>query len=545
MRMNRIPLRTAAMPVCAGALVVTTAWFLVETTRAECPVPPIGTVEVLVVDEADNPDESAIGMDNTGRFIVGWDHQTFSDDFVKIQRYSATGVMIGLPEGLAVWPGPPPEPNFHYDISIALSRSGMVRAAWLAVHSDGHPTIGPLAVVSDFDFDDTSVPVDIPSGPVVIMHDPPSAGMSDVGVAAVAYINNDGYLLPSVCSLDCEVSGLPSPFTVRSWDPCRGSAPCVSMRSDGCFCLVWVEAEEPGPGHDIALQLYGADGSLIDQRAGPDDWANEPDQEFTHSSQVSPAVALDDAGNIVVTWFGPGLPGCARSRGIYARRFHWAGGPSDPIVRVSTPFIVDSQLELGIGSPPLDAGHAHPTVALTLDETRAGRFVIAWNANYAGGGEADSEVHAQYFEADGRPLGCEFRVNQATDAGECDENIRRIAPSGRHTLVYGPDDQVAATWTQFFDTPPCDGYLGEREVYFTLLPGGYADALDAAAPCLKGDVNRDGSINGLDIQPFVELVIGVPGCLSLVGICPADVDGDADVDIGDVGPFAGLFLGMP
>ncbi|MEM9412217.1 MAG: hypothetical protein AAGA30_13970, partial [Planctomycetota bacterium] len=54
---------------------------------------------------------------------------------------------------------------------------------------------------------------------------------------------------------------------------------------------------------------------------------------------------------------------------------------------------------------------------------------------------------------------------------------------------------------------------------------------------LLGDVNRDGAINGLDIAPFVQLI--VDGEFQL----EADILPDDSVDLLDVGPFVDLLSG--
>ena len=49
-----------------------------------------------------------------------------------------------------------------------------------------------------------------------------------------------------------------------------------------------------------------------------------------------------------------------------------------------------------------------------------------------------------------------------------------------------------------------------------------------------GDVNMDGSINLLDVDPFVAAVGGGPY------VCEADIDQNGTVNLLDVGPFIDL-----
>ena len=55
--------------------------------------------------------------------------------------------------------------------------------------------------------------------------------------------------------------------------------------------------------------------------------------------------------------------------------------------------------------------------------------------------------------------------------------------------------------------------------------------------CLKGDVNLDGTLDLLDVAPFVEKVSSVEYC------CEADINEDSAVNLLDVGPFVGLLSG--
>ncbi|MBN2563181.1 MAG: hypothetical protein JXQ75_19840 [Phycisphaerae bacterium] len=459
---------------------------------------------------------------------------------VVVRPFAEDGIAIGDVEPVSANHPSPSDLVYHTDASFAMSCNGKVRVGWLGQCDDCHPTVGPLILVSDFDFGATPVPLAVPEGPTDVKHWEPSVGTSDVGVAAAAYLSSPSWWNCPGGDFLCEVSGLPAPIQIRTFDLCTDAQPCVAMRSDGYFCIVWAQPEDVG--YNIALQLYDPTGVLIDEIAGVEGWVNDPDAEWPDSVQRSPAVALDDSGNIVVTWVGydsPAGPGHLR---VWARRLFWAGGPADPIVPVSNQFIVDSEIDLGMATIPLGFDDANPTVSLTLDDTNPGRFIIAWNVVAA---SAAKEIHGQYFETDGRPLGCEFRVNQDTsETGECADAVRQLADSAQHTLAYGPDDQVVATWTTYGQVQPCPSHSWGLEVYYTLLPGGYADLLDAAQSCLKGDTNYDGLVDGLDVQGFVDLLTENPGSLSIVTMCPADIDEDNNLDLDDLPLFVALLLEM-
>jgi hypothetical protein len=67
--------------------------------------------------------------------------------------------------------------------------------------------------------------------------------------------------------------------------------------------------------------------------------------------------------------------------------------------------------------------------------------------------------------------------------------------------------------------------------------GTYYWATAASARIINGDVNFDGEVNGLDVDPFVEAVLG--GGYA----APADMNGDGAVDGLDVDPFVAAVVG--
>lgn len=336
------------------------------------------------------------------------------------------------------------------------------------------------------------------------------------------------------------VPDLPFPEIIRS---CDDPDLCwtdrwqsdIAMQANGRLVITWAEAEEPNnlfSAFNVRLQSYDSAGQTI----GDEVVINDTTIEVNDSSQESPSVALDESGNIVVAWVGAQLEGCTSGPifQIFARRLFWDGANTP--VFVDAPFRVDSSS----GSfQPETIFNANPAVALaqTDDPDVCGRFIIAWNARDVNASPQVREIHAQYFAADGRPIATEFRVNQDTSETDSGVNTRRLADSAQHTLDYGPEGQVVVAWT-------AERATGPRDVYFTLLPPDYSETLAEEQNCLKGDVDVDGLVNGLDIQPFVDLMLGNQShCLGIASLCGADCDCDGDLDIDDIPPFVVVLLG--
>ncbi|MBI5764145.1 MAG: hypothetical protein HZA51_11525 [Planctomycetes bacterium] len=66
---------------------------------------------------------------------------------------------------------------------------------------------------------------------------------------------------------------------------------------------------------------------------------------------------------------------------------------------------------------------------------------------------------------------------------------------------------------------------------------------ECLAPCLKGDVNHDTVVNGLDIRALVNRLLGASTCA--YGDCETDVNGDNAVNVGDIPCFVDVLMGSP
>jgi len=142
-------------------------------------------------------------------------------------------------------------------------------------------------------------------------------------------------------------------------------------------------------GFVVAWDGYDADFSgVFARRFGPGAVALGGDlavNVYTTDDQYAPAVAVDGAGNFVVTFIGQD----ADREGVFARRFTSAGTPAGNEFQVNT---------------TTAGGHERP---LAVDFDAAGNFVVAWSANAAG----YYDVMARAFDAAGAPRTGEFRVN--------------------------------------------------------------------------------------------------------------------------------------
>jgi hypothetical protein len=530
--------------------------------RADCPPPPTTQPVEELVDPVVGRD-STLAIDavaGSGRFIIAWLRRADSgeNDQLRAQRFDGVGqpicnpqddcpAVIGRCTGFTFggFLNPSIAMEAALDPSVALA---FVGDRVFPACTGGFP--GRMFLVS-FPFAATSFPMICPAcfvdeGPIE-----PSVGIADTGVVATAWTRLVTEAVPRGLVYagdgfadqieDCDVGSPTGPFCHPGlWQPCLAMAP------DGRFVIAFADAEnqEIAPPFDIALQQFDDAGNLI----GPRVTVNDPTSELLDSSQLSPAVAFDGE-HIVVVWTGLSPANCGFSRRrFFVRRFAWNGDPqgSGPLP-LTPPLIVDNDPAW----EPISAADANPTVALIRSDAPGcrGRFVVAWNAR--GTVEFRDEIRAQYFAAAGQARFREFRVNQET--GETPpgsgDNRRRLANSAQHTVAYGANEQVVATWTAGLST--------NARVYFTLLPPGFAREQmpgcpfcqsnpDCCDPCRKGDTNGDCLVNGDDIQYFTKYLINGPWlpCASAAELCPFDLNGDGLVDSVDQQIFICILLAL-
>ncbi len=509
-------------------------------------------------------------INDDANFLIAWTTWPGDRHDIRVLRFQADGQPLGNGEDLS----DTGSGRDNYEPSLAMSRDGYVQAAWIQTETHFRDKLLTLDFTFD-DFDFTPPAYDPLGGGA---DERPSVGVSNNGDLLLTWHRMDSYLsqagllagpAPSLSLVirDCDPSAPCAPactYCRVTNEPEAGLwNPCISVRSDARYAVVWADAEEPTAQYssfNIALRIYDSNASdvlaqLEGQGPDPDEkWVNQPALEGLGSNQISPAVAFDDAGNVVVAWIGWRPTGCAPAFRVFARRFkfefdsqaqEWVLRDPDPDLGEGWPgmFIVDNDPNASPLVSP-DDPLAHPTVALSLDQVDPGRFIVAWNAGRIVVPVVYHEIRGQYFDSRGAPRGREFRVNQdnsVTDPGTESFAVRRIARSAQHPLVYGPDDQVVATWTPDLD---------QEGVWFTLLPPDHAESTCATASCTKGDTNGDGNTDGLDIQNLVDALLGTyrdPGVCEfeiIFDICPFDINEDCLVNMDDVPLFVGILLGQ-
>jgi hypothetical protein len=188
----------------------------------------------------------------------------------------------------------------------------------------------------------------------------------------------------------------------------------IGMDASGAFVVVWESANQDGNGLGIYAQRYNAAGVA----QGGEFRVNQQ----TSSDQGQPSVAMDSAGDFIVTWTSKNQDGSGL--GVYARRFDAAGNALGNEFRVNTTTASDQQ---------------HGSVA--CDDS--GNFAVVWeSANQDGNGLG---IYGQRFNSAGVAQGAEFRVNTTTNA---DQDIPSVAmaSTGDFLVTWSSQNQDGNGW---------------------------------------------------------------------------------------------------
>jgi hypothetical protein len=174
-----------------------------------------------------------------------------------------------------------------------------------------------------------------------------------------------------------------SEFQVNTYTSRYQYTPSVAMDAAGDFVVSWASGDEDGSDYGIYAQRYSAAGIA----QGSEFKVN------THTSglQFNSSVAMDAAGDFVVSWTSYGQNG--NYFGIFAQRYNAAGVAQGSEFQVNM-YISDDQ--------------DHSSVAMDA----AGDFVVSWQSYIQDG--SGYGIFAQRYNAAGVAQGSEFQVNTHT-----------------------------------------------------------------------------------------------------------------------------------
>ncbi|MFO0981279.1 MAG: hypothetical protein U1E76_05905 [Planctomycetota bacterium] len=229
--------------------------------------------------------------------------------------------------------------------------------------------------------------------------DYPSIGMSPSGAFVIAWQDwdgNDGYQMGGGARVYF-ADGTPrtGEFILNShWQGSQFDQ-AIAMAADGSFVAAWSDSDRDGIA-GVYARMFGADGTP----RGDEFLANDPQS----TSQVTPGIATNSAGDFVVSWTDASAH-YGEPRNVVARVYRKDG----------TPLTAEIPLTGQNG-----AGFQRwPTVAMAA----SGNWMAVWQDESA----ADGDGHGCFgclFDLAGQPLTPVFQINQTT-AGN--QDVPRVA----------------------------------------------------------------------------------------------------------------------
>lgn len=183
-----------------------------------------------------------------------------------------------------------------------------------------------------------------------------------------------------------------------------GQAGAVAMDAQGNFVITWTSSGQNGNDIGVYAQRYNS--------AGIAQGSEILVTSTTTGSPSNSTIAMNDAGDFVISWTGPDVDG----NGVYARRFNAAG------VAQGNEFLVNTSTSLT---------QSKSTVA--MDST--GDFVVTWTSLV---GAVRVGVFARQYNAAGVAQGNEFEVNTNTSTNKANA-----------TIAMDDSGDFVVTWTSF------------------------------------------------------------------------------------------------
>jgi hypothetical protein len=204
-------------------------------------------------------------------------------------------------------------------------------------------------------------------------------------------------------------------FRVNTYTIGDKKTPAVAMDAAGDFVITWASYGQSGAGWGVYAQRYNALGVA----QGGEFQVNT----YAIGDKDDPSIAMDGVGNFVITWASYGQSGTGW--GIYAQRYNALGLPQGGEFQVNTYTSGDKR---------------YPRAAMNA----AGNFVITWSSY--GQSRTGWGIYAQRYNALGAPQGSEFQVNTYA-GGDTMYSTAAMDTAGGFVIAWRSYGQGSSFWS--------------------------------------------------------------------------------------------------
>ncbi len=255
----------------------------------------------------------SVGHDARGNFVVVWTSSPGQDGGnagIFAQRYDASGARRGTEFRINSY-----TTGTQIDAEVAVAPAGSFVVVWTAISQPGDVFAGIFGQRHDASGQRVGGEFHVNTFVAGDQEDPNVAIAPD-GRFVVVWTNTDGSNSGVFGQrFDSAGARAGAEFRVNTYTPGDQLHPTVATDAAGNFVVVWHGATPADTSGGIVAQRHDAAGN----RLGGEFQVNA----YATSAQSYASVARDEAGNMVVAWFGngPGDP----SFGTFGRRFNSAG----------------------------------------------------------------------------------------------------------------------------------------------------------------------------------------------------------------------------
>lgn len=338
-----------------------------------------------------NQQRPAVGVDSTGAGVAAWEsnNEDGSGYGIYAQRFDSSGAGVGIEFQVNTHIS-----NDQVRPSVAMDGAGDFVIAWQSSGQDGS---GFGIYAQRYDASGTPVGSEFRVNSFTTGDQThPSVAIDSTGAFIVTWQSNvqdgNGY---GVYAQRYSSSGAAagSEFRVNSVTTGAQQAPAVAVDGTGNFVITWESGGQDGSGFGIYAQRYTAVGTL----QGTEFQVNS----YNTGDQSQPAVAMDTAGDFVITWQSFAQDGS--NWGIEAQRYNSSG------VAQGSEFQVNVYTLFAQASP-----------SISMDS--AGDFVVVWQSNTQDG--SSYGVYGRRYSAAGVAQGGEFRSSTYTAGSQASPAVR-------------------------------------------------------------------------------------------------------------------------
>ncbi|HEY1065675.1 MAG TPA: hypothetical protein VGE52_06190, partial [Pirellulales bacterium] len=398
---------------------------------------------------------TAMAMDDAGNYVVVWTSPDSRGTGVFGQRFNADGTKRG--EQFQINTN---ETGNQYGPRVAMDADGDFVVTWYsdsdASSSNFAGSVRRYNNLGEAQGDEFALDASIDRyqrAPAIAM----DADGDFVIVSMEPYVDDNNYgIVARRFNSAGEQQG--SDIVVNTYNFSSQQNPDVAMDDAGNFVVTWMSTDQDGSSYAVAARRFDAAGVTLDAQ---DFIVNTTTTGF----QGNVSVAMDADGDFIITWEGAGD---GDGYGIFAQRFNAAGG------RVGGEFVVNAITTT-----------SQTYAAVAMDG--AGNFVVTWSTSFSAGTDTDGlSVAAQAFLASGQRLGNEFQANTTTTSYQAASGAA-LNSAGDLVIVWlAPDGSNGGYFGQRYhlslNSPPTDVSLSNNTVVTGSATGAVIGVLTGTDP---------------------------------------------------------------